>query len=415
MNVLGHQYFARSLRENSQIKFKGNMAPTVAKFGPTLKTGVGGTAGTRDDGSPAAAKRQKTGGSAKLRVSSNFDGLMRCSNSPRGEARSNNPQTAVAAFGERSPEVIPSDEEPNEEEQGLTGGAACAKAFANNDLVSEVIERHVPMARAFGAKAPGESASEVDTVTPAMAAAAQVRAIKLRTGQGSATAGSRSMAPGEVVHLTQSGEESGNKEEDFAVPPEETLAEELPHSMSSLRARMAMPGTTAWRFAVTIDSLDAEDEWAEEYGSLVARLLDERTAVETALSPAAKTQTYLALTPQANTFIVLHRLHRWTANPPSRSVNEGRLMAFEGETLGEEGHDPPDLMRFEEEEGQLFKQRSLKPIDLDRIANFYNGTFPKWDAAWFGEAEFDKEAGTRLGRLIPIPTAWAALFLDYQT
>jgi hypothetical protein len=183
--------------------------------------------------------------------------------------------------------------------------------------------------------------------------------------------------------------------------------------MSSLRVRMAVPGTTAWWFAVTIDSLDAEDDWAEEYGLLVARLLDKRTAVETALSPATKTQTYLALTPQANTFIVLHGLHRWTANPPSRSVNEGRLMAFEDKTLGKKGHDPPDLMRFEEEEGQLFKRRSLKPIDLDCIANFYDGTFPQWDTAWFGKAEFDKEAGTRLGRLIPIPTAWAALFLNY--
>ena len=50
-------------------------------------------------------------------------------------------------------------------------------------------------------------------------------------------------------------------------------------------------------------------------------------------------------------------------------------MAFEGETLGKKGHNPPDLMRFEEEEGQLFKRRSLKPIDLDRIANFHDGMF----------------------------------------
>ena len=89
------------------------MAPTVAKFGPTLKTGAGGTAGARDDGSPAAAKHQKMGGSAKLRVSSNFDGLTRRSNPPRGEAWRDNPQMAAAAFGERSPEVIPSDEEPD--------------------------------------------------------------------------------------------------------------------------------------------------------------------------------------------------------------------------------------------------------------------------------------------------------------
>ena len=79
-------------------------------------------------------------------------------------------------------------------------------------------------------------------------------------------------------------------------------------------------------------------------------------------------------------------------------------MAFEGETLGKKGHDPSDLMTFEEEEAQLFKCRSLKSIELDRIAYFDNGTFPKWDTAWFGKAEFDEESGMRLGHLIPIPT-----------
>ncbi len=223
-------------------------------------------------------------------------------------------------------------------------------------------------------------------MTPAVAAAAQVCAIKLRTGQGSATGGSWSMAPGEVVHLTQSREELENEEEDFAVPPEETLAEELPHGMSSLRACMAVPGTTAWRFAVTIDSLDAKDDWAEEYGSLVARLLNERTAVETALSPAAKTQTYLALTPQANTFIVLHGLHRWMANPPSQSVNEGRLMAFEGKTLGEKGHDPPDLM------------------DLKRRRDSYSSGAPSNPSTWTALRIFTmgrSQNGTRRGSARP--------------
>ena len=86
-------------------------------------------------------------------------------------------------------------------------------------------------------------------------------------------------------------------------------------------------------------------------------------------------------------------------------------MAFEGETLGEEGHDPSNLIRFEEEEELLFKRCFLKPINLDHIANFYNGTFPKQDPVWFNEAKFDKESGTSLRHLIPIPTAWAALFL----
>ncbi len=88
-------------------------------------------------------------------------------------------------------------------------------------------------------------------------------------------------------------------------------------------------------------------------------------------------------------------------------------MAFEGKTLGKDGHDPPNLMRFEEEEAQLFKLRSLAAINLDHITNFYNGTFPKRDTAWFGKAEFNEEMGMRLGCLIPIPTACAALFLDY--
>ncbi len=44
---------------------------------------------------------------------------------------------------------------------------------------------------------------------------------------------------------------------------------------------------TAWRFAATIGSLNAKDGWAEEYGTFVARLLDEKTSMETALSPTA--------------------------------------------------------------------------------------------------------------------------------
>ena len=89
--------------------------------------------------------------------------------------------------------------------------AAQAKAFTNDDLVSEVIKRHFPMARAFGAKAPGKSTSEIDAVMPSVATVAQACAIKLRTGQGPAMVGSWLMAPREVVHLTQSGEEWGNE------------------------------------------------------------------------------------------------------------------------------------------------------------------------------------------------------------
>jgi hypothetical protein len=174
MNVLGHQYFARSLRETSQIKFKDNMAPTVAKFGSTFKTGADGTAGSRKDGSLAAAKHQKTAGSTTLCVFANFNGFTRRLNPPRGEAWSKNPPTAAAASSEKVLEVIPSDKEPHlsDREEGLMGAAAQVKAFAHDDLVFKVIEQNFPLARAFGAKAADEGLSGLGAVMPAAAAAA---------------------------------------------------------------------------------------------------------------------------------------------------------------------------------------------------------------------------------------------------
>jgi hypothetical protein len=53
-----HHYFAQKPPCTSQIKFKGIMAPTVPKFGLTLREGPDGTAGALA-GSPVAVKRQK--------------------------------------------------------------------------------------------------------------------------------------------------------------------------------------------------------------------------------------------------------------------------------------------------------------------------------------------------------------------
>ncbi len=176
---------------------------------------------------------------------------------------------------------------------------------------------------------------------------------------------------------------------------------------------MAVEGTTAFRFAEAINAFDGEDKWADEYGAFVANLHDNETALATALSPAARLQAYLALLPGSDTFFVLHGLHRWVIVPPSRSVNEGKLVAFEGETLGEDSREPPDLLRFDSEENELFKLLPLAKIDLAQVTKFYDGSFPYRDQKWFDEATFDEIEGVRLGRLIPIPTAWAALFLDY--
>jgi hypothetical protein len=94
------------------------MAPTIApKIGPTLRTGVGSTAGAIADGSPAAegglaaAKCQMTAGGKVPRVSLNLDGARRCSNPPRLA-------TANAAVGTKGLEVIPSDNDNKFSDEG---------------------------------------------------------------------------------------------------------------------------------------------------------------------------------------------------------------------------------------------------------------------------------------------------------
>ena len=103
---------------------------------------------------------------------------------------------------------------------------------------------------------------------------------------------------------------------------------------------MTTEGTAAFRFADAVDPSDWDDEWADQYGDFVASLYNKEMALSLALTPAAKAQTYLALLPNSDFFIVLHGLHRWVTTPPSRSVNEGKLVAFEGETLGKNGAKP---------------------------------------------------------------------------
>ncbi len=192
----------------------------------------------------------------------------------------------------------------------------------------------------------------------------------------------------------------GNEEDEY-----DDIPEQAPNGMANLRAAMAVEGTTAFRFADAINAFDMNNDWADEYRTFLASLHNEATALAMALSPAAKLQAYLALLPKANTFIVVHRLHRWVTVPPSRSVNEGRLVAFEGETLGEDSREPPDLLRFDREENKLFKLLSLSKIDLGQVASFYDGNFPHRDSKWFNKASFDKVKGVRLGHLIPISAA----------
>ncbi len=86
------------------------MAPTIApKISPTLRMGVGSTAGARDgspmvEGGPAGVKRQKTAEGKTPRVSSNLDGVRRCANPPRLA-------TVKATADAKRPEAIPSDDD----------------------------------------------------------------------------------------------------------------------------------------------------------------------------------------------------------------------------------------------------------------------------------------------------------------
>ncbi len=179
--------------------------------------------------------------------------------------------------------------------------------------------------------------------------------------------------------------------------------------MAPLREQMVVPCTTAFHFAATMEEVDPEDNWADAYGTFVAMLRNESMALATALALEAMAQAYLTLDLESKLFLVVHGLCWWVSTPPSHSSNEGHLVAFEGETL--QSGKPPDLWRFEGDDDKLFKLAPHAETVLSLIAQFYR--IPgKNNDKWFDKARHD-EAGLWISRLIPIPTGWAALFLDY--
>ncbi len=96
------------------------MAPTIApKFGPTLRTGKGSTAGAMADGNPAAeggsaaVKRQKMAGGKFPRFSLNLNGARRRTNPPCLA-------TAKATAGAKGLEVIPSDDDDEFSDEGMS-------------------------------------------------------------------------------------------------------------------------------------------------------------------------------------------------------------------------------------------------------------------------------------------------------
>jgi hypothetical protein len=205
-----------------------------------------------------------------------------------------------------------------------------------------------------------------------------------------------------VRHVANPGEVSAIKEaaDDY---------DDLRHGMAPLREQMAVPGTTAFRFTAKMEDVNPEDNWADTYGTFVATLHDKSTALTTALAPEAAAQAYLTLDLESKLFLVVHGLRRWVSTPLSRSSNKGHLVAFEGETL--QGGKSLDLWRFEGDNDKLFELAPLAKTVLSLVAQFYR--IPgKNNDKWFDEARPDK-AGLWISWLIPIPTGWAALFLDY--
>ncbi len=79
--------------------------------------------------------------------------------------------------------------------------------------------------------------------------------------------------------------------------------------MQELYEWIGVPGTSAARFlAATSQTYSSQEDWADKFGSLVAGLCVEDSALKTALAPAAAGQTYLTRLGGNKTFFVLHGL-----------------------------------------------------------------------------------------------------------
>jgi hypothetical protein len=186
-------------------------------------------------------------------------------------------------------------------------------------------------------------------------------------------------------------------------------ANRLRFGMEALRNNMKLPGTAAHRFAATMGNFYKDDAWADEFSAFVAATRDESTALDLALSTAYKAQTYLCIDQNANSFVVLHGLRRWTPTPSSRSINSGRLVAWEGETIEDDG--PPDLWRLDDKDEQLFRLCPFSGVDLRAMSQFYS--MENNDETFFGAGNHSQKDDHWVSRLMPLPIGWAAFFVDY--
>jgi hypothetical protein len=277
-----------SIREPANSS-KTKMAPTIApKFSPTLRTGVGSTAGAMADGSPAAeggpaaAKRQKTAGDKLPRVSLNLNGARRRTNPPRLA-------TAKAAAGAKGSEVIPLDNKDKFSDEGMSSMTSrpckvghTTPGKAAEASVNQLLGTTQPQGGSVGGTSPPsklhdnkevESFQKPSTRSPAAAASARVS----KQGKGGSS----------ISHADKSN--AGNAMDDGKDDSKnESEPDKLGFGMQELYERMMVPGTSAARFlAAASQTYSSQEDWADKFGSFVAGLRIEDSALKTALAPAA--------------------------------------------------------------------------------------------------------------------------------
>jgi hypothetical protein len=341
------------------------MASGVPKIGPTLRKGAGGTAGALAGGPVVARRQKKIVAKDTVKVSNNFGAMLRQRRYPSCKGSGLMPDSSPVAS---KADIIPLDEEISDVETtpaSKPGGhpfgappagkerdfaAAAAHQKCSNDKVdnednededdddgddnddannnnNEDKGRYINItgfAAAPAAAAPdGTHAWAQQHMDPCVS--------RHNTARGARAA----MSPSKKVPSVPSRHTAQPGIEATANLPG------LQFGMEALRNNMKLPGMAAYRFAATMGHFDNHDGWANDFGAFVAAICNEDTALKLALSPGCKAQTYLCTNRNSSCFVVLHGLRRWTANPSSRSINSGCLVAWEGETIKDGG--PPDL------------------------------------------------------------------------
>jgi hypothetical protein len=188
----------------------------------------------------------------------------------------------------------------------------------------------------------------------------------------------------------------------------------LHYGMAGLEAAMAMSGSTASCFTEHARARQATaEEVATEHKAICCAIVDDQAgALESALGPKAKGQTYLAMLNAKGVFLVMHGLQWWAGAPGGARNQHGKVVTFKGEVWM--GTNVPNLWRFEEPEEQLFRLLTLPPVLLSNTARYYaDGANNEYYRTTVAPDARGAGWAPSCGHLIPIPVEWAPIFFDY--